>query len=107
MTAYQYAVLQYVPDPERQESVNVGVVVAVPGSAAAEVCVLKRSDATRLKWLGVKDDIKFLHDVADDLSRPRVPEGGTAADALRSAHTDWGGHYPGVGASCCPARRPA
>ncbi len=91
MTAYQYAVLQYVPDPVRQESVNVGVVVAIPGSGSAEVRVLKRPDAARLKWLGFKDDVNFLHDVAEDLSQPRVPPGATAADVLASAHTEWGG----------------
>ncbi len=91
MTAYQYAVLQYVPDPVRQESVNVGVVVAIPGSATAEVRVLKTPDAARLKWLGFKDDVEFLHDVAEDLSRPMAPPGGTAADVLASAHVEWGG----------------
>lgn len=91
MTAFQYAVLQYMPDPARQECVNVGVVVDIPGSDSAEVRMLKRADAARLKWLGVKDEIKFLDDLAEDLSHPRVPQGGSVADALDRAHTDWGG----------------
>jgi hypothetical protein len=91
MTAFQYAVLQYVPDPVRQESLNVGVVVAIPGSDTAAVRMLKKPEAARLKWLGVKDDIQFLDDLADDLSHPEVPPGGTAADVLARAHTEWGG----------------
>lgn len=91
MTAYQYAVLRYVPDPARQESVNVGVVVAVPDSDSAEVRTLRKADASRLKWLGVKDDIAFLQDLADDLAHPPLPPGATLADVLASAHTDWGG----------------
>jgi len=91
MTAFQYAVLKYVPDPARQECLNVGVVVAIPGEATAEVRTLRKTEANRLKWLGVKDDIRFLDDLADDLTHPRVPAGGTAADALRRAHTEWGG----------------
>ena len=91
MTAFQYAVLQYVPDPVRQECLNVGVVVAIPGSAAAAVRVLKKPEASRLKWLGAKDDVKFLDDLADDLSHPEVPPGATAADVLARAHTEWGG----------------
>lgn len=87
MTAYRFAVLRYVPDAERQETVNVGVVVAAPGSHDAEVRVLKAADASRLKWLGVKDDIGFLHDIADDLSHP----GTVAADALVRARKEWGG----------------
>jgi hypothetical protein len=91
MTAYQFAVLQYMPDAIRQETINVGVAVAIPGAACAEVRVLKQPDAARLKWLGVKDDIEFLRQIAGDLREPAVPTGGTAADALVLAHTDWGG----------------
>ncbi len=92
MTAYQYAVLQYMPDAARQETVNVGVVVTIPDSATAEVRTLKKADAPRLKWLGVKDDIGFLHDLAEDLAHPRLPAGGkTAADALALAASEWGG----------------
>src|ERR1700683_2254809 len=91
MTAFQYAVLQYVPDPARQECLNVGIVVAIPGSASAEVRILRKADAARLKWLGAKDDIKFLDDLADDLAHPGAPPGGTAADVLARAHAEWGG----------------
>jgi hypothetical protein len=92
MTAYQFAVLQYMPDAIRQECLNVGVAVALPGQASAEVRVLRKPDAARLKWLGFKDDIEFLHQVAADLSDPAVPTAGaTAADALAAAHTEWGG----------------
>jgi hypothetical protein len=92
VTAYQFAVLQYMPDAARQETVNVGVVVAIPGTSDAEVRMLKKADAARLKWLGVKDDMGFLHDVAEDLAHPRRPPGGTtAADALVLARSEWGG----------------
>ncbi len=91
MTAFQYAVLQYMPDPARQECLNVGIVVAIPGSAAAEVRILKKPDIARLKWLGAQDDIKFLDDLADDLSHPFVHPGGTAAEVLARAHAEWGG----------------
>lgn len=91
MTAYQYAVLQYVPDPVRQESVNVGVVVTAPGSNTAEVRVLKTQDTARLKWLGFKDDVGFLHDVADDLARPNPSNSVTVTDVLTSAHQEWAG----------------
>jgi hypothetical protein len=87
MTAYQFAVLRYVPDAERQESVNVGVVVAAPDSSDAEIRILKAADAARLKWLGIRDDIAFLHDIADDLTHPDR----RAADALMHAHLEWGG----------------
>lgn len=87
MTAYQYAVIKYVPDAARQETVNVGVVVAIPDSPSAEVRVLKRADATRLKWLGIKDDTGFLQDIADDLAHPSI----VAADALARARLEWGG----------------
>jgi Protein of unknown function (DUF3037) len=91
MTAYQFAVLQYVPDPVRQESVNVGVIVAAPGASTAEVRILKTQDTARLKWLGFKDDVGFLHDVADDLARPTVANGVTISDVLTTAHQQWAG----------------
>ena len=87
MTAYQFAVLKYVPDAVRHETVNVGVVVAIPGSPTAEVRVLLKAEANRLKWLGISDDIAFLQDIADDLTHP----GMVAVEALTRAHLEWGG----------------
>lgn len=88
MTAFQYAVLQFVPDPARLESINVGVIVADPASGTPAVRTLKKADAARLKWLGASDDIGFLTDIADDLSQPRDGAAATIA-LLTAARQQW------------------
>jgi hypothetical protein len=93
MTAYRFAVLRYVPDPVRQETLNVGVVVASSEPWRIAVRVLHRREAARLKWLGLDDDIEFLQDLAEEIGAS--PQLGREpiwnAEMLERAHQEWGG----------------
>ena len=59
MTAYRFAILRYVPDPVRQEAINVGVVVMSGEPSRIAVRMLQRTDASRLKWLGMGGDMDY------------------------------------------------
>jgi len=90
MTAYQFAVLRFMPDALRQETLNVGVIVVAPEPQSAVFRVLPKADA-RLKSLGFDNNIDFLQDVARGLAHPTSQPGRTVTDALSIAHTEWGG----------------
>ncbi|HZD68422.1 MAG TPA: DUF3037 domain-containing protein [Actinomycetes bacterium] len=93
MTAYRFAILRYVPDPVRQEAINVGVVVASAEPSRIAVRVLQRREAARLKWLGFDDDIEFLQDLAEEMraSPPFGSERTWNPETLERAHREWGG----------------
>lgn len=90
MTAYQFALIRYVPDAIRQEFLNVGVVVASSSPPHAVVRTLPKREAARLKWLGFHDNVDFLRDLERDLIRS-VSGGRDLSDLLTIAHTEWGG----------------
>lgn len=93
MTAYRFVILRYVPDPVRLEMINVGVVVISEEPWHLAVRVLPRSDAGRLKWLGMDDDIDFLQDLAKEMrSSPTLgSESAWGVEMLERAHREWGG----------------
>jgi hypothetical protein len=93
MTAFRFAILRYVPDPVRQETINVGVVVASDEPSRNAVRVLQRTEGRRLKWLGFDDDIEFLGDLADEMRSTALSDGERLwnIEALERAHKDWGG----------------
>jgi hypothetical protein len=97
LTQIRYSVVQYMPDPIRQEVFNVGVVVAQGEQVVAKV--VPTSQANRLKALGYDRDLAFLKDLEGELNRGtrheqvELPEGQTAwtvADLERAAK-EWGG----------------
>jgi len=87
VTAYRFAILRYVPDPVRQEAINVGVVVMSGEPSRIAVRMLQRTDASRLKWLGMGGDMDFLQDLAAELGDARS----WSPEVLERAHREWGG----------------
>jgi hypothetical protein len=93
----RYSVVQFVPDPVRQEVLNVGVVVAQGRSLAAKV--IPQNQAGRLRAVGYERNLGFLRDLEEELNRGRVPEqtelpeGQTAwtTNDLEKAAREWGG----------------
>jgi hypothetical protein len=92
-----YSVIQYMPDPVRQELFNVGVVVAEAGDLRARV--LRPQQLGRLRHLGYAQDAGFLRDLEREINSSALPRqeqllGGEPVWSLETvvrAQRDWGG----------------
>lgn len=82
---YQYAVIRCVPRPEREEFVNVGVVVHSRSAAVLDVAV--RIDAARLQALWPDLDVAAVERLCvtmDRVARSEPVPGGPPADVLHT-----------------------
>lgn len=86
MKGYRYAVMRFMPDAERQETVNVGIVVA-PEGARPIVKVIGQGDGRRLSALGYHGSTAFLGELQKDILR----WGWGASSSLERAQKEWGG----------------
>ena len=102
MPVYRYSLIQYVPDPVRDERVNVGVAVTggdeTAPAAAVRSAFLPKGEMGRLKQLGGIDQFDLVLDLAEQMSGGRSREGATSpgdsaqfwdADALDRASREW------------------
>jgi hypothetical protein len=70
MSAYQYSVVRFVPDPVRGESVNVGVVVAGEDPQFFGSRFLDPRRSGRVRKLALTDDLSFINDLAIEMRPP-------------------------------------
>lgn len=97
MTEYAYAVVQFVPDPMRDERINVGIVVVSPSDDFFSGRMATSRDLGRLRRLGVAFETGPFQDLARSFQRSaRSPEqlgidGPWSYEALRQASVEWGG----------------
>jgi hypothetical protein len=99
MATYAYSLLQYVPDPVRNERLNVGVLIVGDDVSFFGSRVLPKSEQARLRRLGVEDDFAFLDEFATDLRAEAVGDGALPGaiqsswdyDKLLNLSTTWGG----------------
>ncbi len=98
-SSYAYSILQYVPDPVRNERINIGVLVAADAGDFFGARVLPKSKFGRILRFGYGgDDLTFLSEFAAQLKRdsftaPSLSGAGASpwnAEALARASTDWG-----------------
>jgi hypothetical protein len=99
MAEYAYSLVQYVPDPAREERMNVGVVVASPAGDFLAGKLATQRDLGRLRRLGLALETEPLARLGESLSvSARTPDqlvvnagAPWTYEALRRASAEWGG----------------
>lgn len=100
MTVYQFSIVRYVPDPFRQEQLNVGVILSASEPSILQARFMKKSQVGRLRRLGLETDYSFIQDVAAEIEQSlsaqlafdRSSEPGPwSASFLERASEEWGG----------------
>jgi len=90
--AFRYAIVRYVPDPVREEQVNIGVVVAREDPPYFAARFLRPNQTGRLKRLGITDDFRFIRDLAAEMSASegeRLIGGAWDLASLEVAASEW------------------
>jgi hypothetical protein len=97
-SSYAYSILQFVPDPVRNERINVGVLVAADAGDFFGAQVLPKSKFGRIMRFGDgSEDLGFLREFAAQLKRDAytaapLPGAGVSPwnfEALAKASTEW------------------
>ena len=99
MPTFSYSVVQYVPDPVRDERVNVGVLVTGEDERFFSARLLTKREWGRLRRFGYDRDFTFLDEFQRQLAAEAVDAGqlpgGAAAGwdlaRLRQISSEWGG----------------
>jgi hypothetical protein len=97
MEPYEFSIVRFVPDPIREERLNIGIAVLTRDGIAAKM--LASGQASRLRRLTDRRDFRFLGEQEGSLNSARVPKqlsigGGEdvwTSDMLRNAVDEWGG----------------
>jgi hypothetical protein len=90
--AFRYAIVRYVPDPVREEQINVGVVVARDDPPYFGARFLRTTQTGRLKRLGPTSDFRFIRELAAEMSASegaRLIGGPWDLAALEAAVSEW------------------
>lgn len=87
MTGFRYSVVRFMPDPTRQEFMNVGVVVAQDSHGPLVRLASAAESISRAKCLGYSGGFDFLDAIKSDV----LGWGTNATSALAMASHEWGG----------------